>query len=264
MEDKNSNFDRESVNVKKPKKGWWKSIRTDPIPTVGILMAVICALVTIVFAVAIVQVFTTGNVLEMKKREISLEMDRLRFEIENIRAEQKKEMEEVHVDLGKFVKEQKEIFLKKTAMLTYADYAKTIKRYITKLAGDDIGQQIVAIWVLLDILHEVKLEYPDLFSRVVPEYSGAIPCLKLDIHKEEFDDSYRGKVWIWVILLESRDEHIRSVFRTEIKEKPALTPELLDKIFEYNENKLSQENRSDLYISIERLKPLIRSLRAEI
>jgi hypothetical protein len=264
MEDNNLNVDQGSKNSIKPKKGWWEYIHTDPIPTVSILIAVICTLIALIFGVAIFQIFSTDNALEMKKREIKLELDKLSLEIENVRSRQKKEMENLRINLEEFIKEQKKIFLNKTAMLTYVKYADTIKKYTEKLKGDNVGQQIAAIWILLDILNEVKLEHKEIFNRVVPDYSDSIPWLKLDVSKDEFHDSYRGKVWMWIILLESKDEYIRDVFRTEIKKKPALTPELLDKVFEYNESKLSQESRSDLKISIERLKPLIRSLRTDV
>lgn len=116
----------------------------------------------------------------------------------------------------------------------------------------------------MDVLKEIKNYHPAVFDRIVPEYSGSVHCLKLDIDREKFTDSYRGKVWIWVILLESRNVYIRGAIREEIHIETKLTPELLDQIFEYNKSSLPKEKQDDLQESLKRLKFWIPFLRSEI
>ncbi len=156
MVDEHKNSGQDLTKVKEPNKRRWASIIENPMPTVAILMAIITTLLVMVIVSIIF------NILDLNKFV-------------------QRERERILTELGQFIEAEKGKFQERTAMLTYAQYADTVERYTSKLATNNSGQKISAIWVLLDILTEVKSNHPDLFSKIVNEYSGAIPYLKLDI-----------------------------------------------------------------------------------
>jgi hypothetical protein len=184
--------------------------------------------------------------------------DHLMQELNDQKQQMMKKLEEARTELGSFKDQYKQDIIESTVALLYAYYSEIVELYIQKLMGDDPGQKTVAIWGLLNILNETKTRqeyHPGIFDKIVVKYANAIPYLKLDITKEEFDDSYRGKVWIWIILLESGNQHIEHVIREELGKQPGLTPELLDEL-----SKLPSEDSSDFQSSIDRLKPLVEPL----
>jgi hypothetical protein len=238
MGDEKLNSSQEPMKRKERNRKWWASIHDNPIPTVSILMSTITFLLTVVIGVAIFNAVDLVKSLQVEKEKTLRELEH-------------------------FIEAEKSKFKQTTAQVTRAQYSDTIERYTRKLATGDSAQKAVAIWVLLDILNEIKRNHPDLFERIVCEYSGTIPYLKLDIAPEEFNESYRGAVWIWVILLESKNDCIRDAIRNEVKKKPKLTAELLDKVYERNASGLPEKTRKEFRESIDRLKPWIQSLRTK-
>ena len=265
MQNENSNSSQGSAKDKEPKKRKWACIYTDPMPTVAILMSLITVLMAIVIGVMIFQVFDIRN-FQKKMKEAHSELEDFRQEQ---RDQMTKKMKEARAELEDFTEAQKKKLQESVVMLINYGYSLAIDRYTQLLAGNNPGQKTTAIWALLNILNETKdlsSEYPGLFDEIVGEYVSAIPYLKLDIAKDEFTDSYRGKVWIWIILLESENEYIKNAIcdeieiENEIKNEPKLSPKLLDDIFQYNKSKLTPDVSLDFEKSIERLKPFIESL----
>ena len=216
-------------------KGWIAKIRSDPIPVLAFLTSILLALVVF---------FTTLSAWQYRN-------------IVDFAQTQKELMQK---EWAEYIENKKLEWIDRTDMLTYEQYSQAIDRYTVKLAEGDLGKRAKAIWFLLDVLKEVKNNYPDLFDRIVSDYSGAIPYLRLDICPEEFTDSYRGKVWIWVILLESGNAFIKDEILHEIERESSLTPKLLEKIYKVNVDEVPERNKEEFRESIERLKKHIQSL----
>ena len=241
MGDEKLNSSQKSMQSKELKKGVWARLAhfiEAPLTTLSILMLIISTFLTIIIVTIIFYFLDIRNFS-------ALERERTKRELEQ------------------FIEAERSKFKETTAIVTFAQYADTIERYTRKFASGEPSQTAAAIWVLLDILNEVKRNHPGVFNKIIYEYSGVIPFLKMDISPEEFVDSYRGKVWIWVILIESKNAEIMNSIRSEVKKELGLTPELLEKIFKHNERNLPDQIRKDFRESIDRLKPWIKLLRTK-
>ena len=262
MSSEREDTQKDVVRREKQKRCWFESIYTNPMPSLSILLSLVFFLFVAILGWAFFETHGLQKFVETERDRLTSDITVLRQDLQRIREDHKERIERQLADARKkiedFTKEQQREMKDMVDDLASSVYSERINRYVVKLHGKDLGQRRVAIWRLLDILKEMENRGRGLFDSVVPEYGAIVPYLGFCPDKPaDLDDTYRGRIWISVILLQSGNETIKEAFAAEIARNPNMTPRALEKLKVLVSGR---SDREDFEKGITQLKPLLELL----
>jgi hypothetical protein len=212
---------------------------TQPVAVVSLLITVIFGLIAILIALGAFQILSLRGFVKSEKEQIAQDFIRLKEEM-------KKSIYEV----------------------IKSDYIAKVNMQALDIKCDNPQVIDKAIWRLIGLLNEIAAKQPELYRNDIDKlYAGFLRDLdiKLDITAKNatqanYRDSYRGRVWIWVLLIKSGNENIKILMREELYGKKAdEVLHMLDKAKEY-QKEINNDEISDLTEGVAQLKPLLQGL----